>query len=168
MKVGDVVFKFTGDCFYEYKCTAVVQRDKSVQYELVCVSCDYSHENCVVLVQPYKDKEDVFSFVSMVNYDNEDNYALYHKSPYDKFGKYLYYASLGKCLEAVEQGNRNYYLENIKKKEQELEEAKKALEKYERDEKAFREKMNLYIKANRFINVEAKYEEKLKLKNKTD
>ena len=82
----------------EYLVTAIINRDKLIQYELECQSCEHGFK-CKVLVKKVR-KANKYEFLCMVN-DEEEEWKAWHTD----FGKEkeLYYPVLIEARKAVYQ-----------------------------------------------------------------
>lgn len=121
MKIGDKLFKktmFGGHI--EYVVLAEIKREKAIQYEVECQSCqedcdikEQTGENCRLLIQKVRGKS-YYEYVAMVNDSTEDTLGSYvfhceNKKPY------FFYTNLPEARTSFMEENIRHCDEQIKK-----------------------------------------------------
>jgi len=121
MRVGNKLYKYQDfGNFAEYIVTAVIKRNRLIQYELECQSCDHGFK-CLVLDKKTRGRES-YEFLACVN-DEEEEYRAWHTThtAHEEFFPTLYDAKIA------------VYKNAISKKENKIKDAKERLSSIEKE-----------------------------------
>lgn len=116
MKIGDKLYKYQDfGRFATYVCTAVITRDKLIQYEMECQSCDHGFK-CVILIKKLR-RGNTYEFQAMVN-DEDEEYKAWHTTykPHEEF-----YLTLEKAKISVYENAISHTKQEISKHEGSIE-----------------------------------------------
>ena len=115
-----------------YEVTAVIKREKNIQYELLCESCNH-YEHCRILIT--KDDNKNLVYVGMVNENDEDDFSDRH---------YYFHVNNGNFYTTKEEAEISKVKSFISGCDKEIEKLKEQIEYQEKRKSEYQDRLNSY------------------------